>query len=191
MSGLTNAPLSPLRQWVQGQLFALFLMHGKEIRSDQKAQVFTDWTGATQSWLQQQWATERQDLVNGKMRAVTTTCNSFLNVMVNKIRRAGGLANSVFPSFDLPKAGGAAWHWQGESSLPKPGDFYQIGTRGGSYKHVGIVFDIDGIVWTTAEAGQGGPRVNHDSIKLNGPRVINTGIMGWIDIDEFFKGWNG
>lgn len=187
----TATALSPLRTWVQEELRWLFLMHGNEIRSDKNGEAFRHWTGASHAWLQERWTIERQDLVKGKMRAVTTTCNSFLNVVVAKIRDKGGLAHRPFSSFDLPKAGGGAFKWSGSAGLPKPGDFYQVGTRGGMYKHVGIVMEMEGIVWTTAEAGQGGPSASFDAIKKKGPRVFDTGVMGWLDIDEYFNGWGG
>jgi hypothetical protein len=46
------------------------------------------------------------------------------------------------------------------------GDFFQIGTKGGSpYEHVGVILDFVGEKWTAVEAGQGGPRSGYDSIK--------------------------
>lgn len=121
---------------------------------------------------------------------VTTTCNAFLGVVVRKALAAGGLAPRAFSSFDLPKAGGNAWSWFPRSDKsPRPGDFYQAGTKGGMYEHVGIIMDTKGGGYSTADSGQGGPSVGYDAIKRRGRDSYK--IMGWIDVDEFFKGWNG
>jgi hypothetical protein len=147
----------------------------------------------------------RRDAVNEMVRAgnivpqqqslyksvgTTTTCNVFLGTVVRKALAAGGLASRNFPSFDLPNAGGSAWNWYptpGKS--PKPGDFFQIGKRGGMYQHVGIIIDINGESMTTADSGQGGPSVGYDAIKRK-KRTLSD-IMGWIDVDVYFKGWKG
>lgn len=125
-----------------------------------------------------------------KTVGVTTTCNAFLGVVVRKALAEGGLAKRYFHSFDLPNAGGSAWNWYptpGKS--PKPGDFFQIGKRGGAYQHVGIIIAMNGESITSADSGQGGPSVGYDAIKRK-KRTLPD-IMGWIDVDEFFKGWKG
>ncbi|MCS6875130.1 MAG: hypothetical protein N2Z23_09415 [Pyrinomonadaceae bacterium] len=193
--------ITPLRRWIKVLLSELFEKNGTFIRSDLHAKAFTEWTGATHSWLVKRWEEERQS----RTGAVTTTCNSFLNIVVWKIRQAGGIAHRTFPSFNLPKAGGSAWKWASGGRLPKVGDFYQIGTRGGMYKHVGIVYEIQQqdeysfsaylfgrmVYWKVAEAGQGGPMLGYDAIKLSELRPMDTGVMGWIDVDEFFVDWKG
>jgi hypothetical protein len=125
-----------------------------------------------------------------KSVGTTTTCNAFLGVVVRKALAAGGLAERNFHSFDLPIAGGSAWSWypaQGKS--PKAGDFFQTGKRGGMYQHVGIIIEINGESMTTADSGQGGPSVGYDAIKRKKRNVSD--IMGWIDVDAFFKNWRG
>lgn len=147
----------------------------------------------------------RRDEVNGMVQAgimvpqqvslykpvgTTTTCNVFLGVVVRKALAEGGLASRSFSSFDLPLSGGTAWNWYptpGKS--PKPGDFFQIGKRGGMYQHVGIILSINGESMTTADSGQGGPSVGYDAIKRKKRNVSD--IMGWIDVDQFFKNWKG
>ena len=125
-----------------------------------------------------------------KAVGTTTTCNAFLGVVVAKILTAGGLAGRVFNSFDLPKAGGTAWNWYPTpDKSPKPGDFYEVGKRGGTYEHVGIIVAVNGENWSTADSGQGGPSSGYDAIKRKAR--TSSGVMGWIDVDEFFKGWNG
>lgn len=128
-------------------------------------------------------------LVNARV-GTTTTCNAFLGVVVRKTLAAGGLANRTFHSFDLPKAGGTAWNWYPTpEKSPKPGDFFQVGTRGGTYLHVGTILDVNDIIWSTAEAGQGGPGSGYDAIKRK--TKVSGNIMGWIDVDAFFDGWKG
>ena len=120
----------------------------------------------------------------------TTTCNAFLGVVVAKTLTAGGLARRVFNSFDLPKAGGTAWNWYPTpDKSPQPGDFYEVGKRGGTYEHVGIIVAVNGENWSTADSGQGGPGSGYDAIKRKAR--TSAGAMGWIDVDEYFKGWNG
>ena len=125
-----------------------------------------------------------------KSVGTTTTCNAFLGVVVAKTLTAGGLARRVFNSFDLPKAGGTAWNWYPTpDKSPKPGDFFEVGKRGGTYEHVGIIVAVNGENWSTADSGQGGPGAGYDAIKRKARS--STGVMGWIDADEFFKGWKG
>jgi hypothetical protein len=184
-NGTSAATLSPVRLWVRQQLNDLIPTQGGSIRSDTNGALFQQWTGWTQAGLAAQWEAEK----GGK--AVTTSCNAFLGTLVNKIRTAGGLAIKTFHSFDLPKAGGTAWYWNPTpEKTPQPGDFFQIGTRGGMYKHVGVIVDINYIIWTTVEGGQGGPKSGFDAIKRK-VGVMPSGLMGWINIDEFFQGWSG
>ncbi len=129
----------------------------------------------------------------------TTTCNAFLGVVVSKTLAVGGLANRNFPSFNLPKAGGAAWSfYPNPEKSPKPGDFYELGTRikvGKSgeilqFQHVGVIMSVSESSWETADSGQGGPSVGYDKIK-RGKRNASDGILGWIDADKFFENWKG
>lgn len=130
-----------------------------------------------------------KSMVNSRV-GVTTTCNVFVGVVVRKALAAGGLANRVFQSFDLPKAGGNAWNWfPTPDKSPKPGDFFQVGTRGGRYEHVGIIIDVNEGTWSTAESGQGGPSSGCDIIKRKTKAAYN--LMGWIDVDAYFDGWKG
>jgi hypothetical protein len=187
--------LSPVRQWVQSQLKQLIPNNEGTIRSDTNGALFEKWTGWTNIGLKEQWASE------AGTGAVTTSCNAFLGRLVFKIREAGGLATGAsFHSFNLPKAGGPAWHWAGDQNQqPQPGDFFQIGTpgpdlsqadKGGTFKHVGVILDIDYIIWITVEGGQGGPKSGFDFIKRK-VQVRPSGLMGWINIDEYFAGWKG
>lgn len=177
--------VSPLRQWVVNILTANFPPN-VEYRSDTNGAAFTQWTNMTHEQLCVSWTNDSQ-----YNKPLLTTCNAFLDVLVQMIRTAGTPSETKrFSSFMLPQ-NNPGWHWFPEPGRqPKPGDFFEIGHRGGSYKHVGVVAATDGVVWTTVEAGQGGHRVGHDSIKSKGPRIFpGKDFMGWLDIDEYFSGW--
>lgn len=220
--------LSEMRQWVCRELIRLFPHDGVEIRSDQNNALFSAWTNASHLGLNQIWAGQRQDVNEEKtMYAVTTTCNALIQVLVNKINARFGKPQRRFDTFQLPK-NGYGWHWYPEEGIhPQPGDFFEIGKRGGQYKHVGIVIDVRGVPktppadlrsqyrpgvtsasrildmeevvnamrlgvnqtqvsWATVEAGQGGPSMGFDSIKRKGLRRLDSGLMGWLNIDEYF-----
>jgi hypothetical protein len=186
--------MSAVRSWVTKKLTELFPNSGTIITSNGQTAVFREWTGWDQISLGEQWAQELQYVdKNGKPLAVTTTCNAFLGQLVNKTRMAGGQAIQNFKSFNLPAAGGAAWHWYPDGDLkPQAGDLFQIGTRGGMFKHVGVILSIGENSWETVEGGQGGPSMGFDMIKRKGPSPFPpTSFMGWIDIDAYFAGWKG
>lgn len=220
--------LSPVRQWLIKELETLFPPgSNKAIRSDNDAALFQLWTGTNHSTLTASWAKQakaKADMarltaenkvaeITQEMRltaaATLTSCNSFLGVVSQRTCNAGGLSGpKLYNSFDLPvagneKNGNSSWHWwpAADGAEPRPGDFFQMGTRGGTYLHVGIIYAIDlkTNTWTVVEGGQGGPRQQppHDKIMRNGPGAFPPPVkegkpfMGWIDIDAFFQGWNG
>lgn len=147
---------------------------------------------------------------------VTTSCEGLIGRVVGKLTAAGfGKPNrGKMTSFNLAGCGAngrepattVGWHWyrdRTESLHPQPGDLFQIGkpanTGQWSFAHVGVITGwIDGAnpIWTTVEAGQGGPSRAFDFIKRKGPRPVNPvdpkspkkELMGWLDIDEFFGG---
>lgn len=177
---------TPIRKWLLGELNASF-PPGTVIQSNTNEAVFKQWTNMGHFELVEGWT---NDLQYGK--PLITTCNAFLDVLTRKIRTAGGLsAGKRFYSFMLPQ-NSPGWHWFPEPGRrPKPGDFFGIGQRGGMYKHVGVILKMEDIVWTTVEAGQGGIRSGFDSIKTKGPRIFpDNGLMGWLDIEEYFGGWS-
>jgi hypothetical protein len=185
--------MSAVRDWIVSKLTTLFPNSGTVITSNGQTALFREWTGWDQTSLGEQWASELQ-YVDSKSnpKAVTTTCNAFLGMVVAKTRIAGGQAQKTFQSFNLPVAGGPAWHWYPDGDLkPKAGDFFQIGTRGGMYKHVGVILSMGDGTWETVEGGQGGPKVGYDMIKRKAGAFPPPSFMGWIDVDEFFKGWGG
>lgn len=184
--------MSELRTWVVDQLTTLLPNNDTVIASNSQTTLFREWTGWDHVSLKAQWAGELQYCdANGNPKAITTTCNAFISMLVNKIRIAGGQTITPFQSFNLPVAGQSAWYWYpDENWVPEAGDLFQLGTRGGRYKHVGVILEIDSGIWTTAEAGQGGPRMGFDMIKRIGPRLFPPPLfMGWIDIDAYFLDW--
>jgi hypothetical protein len=175
----TVDPYTPIRWWLYNEMKQAFPSSDKIITSNGDPALFQKWTGTTQSYLKSQWDSGSR----------FTTCNSFLNQVANNICRAGKLPLKTLHSFNLPIEKG--WHWYPDSdSEPQAGDFFQFGTRGGTYEHVGLVFDRVGDMWTTIESGQGGPNAGFDMIKRKGPNPFPNGhLMGWINIEEYFEGW--
>jgi hypothetical protein len=178
---------APIRQWVKRLLNKSF-PPGAVVQSNTNEEVFKEWTNMSHLELRMLWTNETQY----RGGPITTTCNAFLDVLIRKLRQAGGLpTNKRFSSFMLPQ-NSPGWHWFPEPGrTPKAGDFFEIGKRNGMYKHVGVILEIDGILWTTVEAGQGGPSMGFDCIKRKGPNVFPSGLMGWLDIEEYFGNWNG
>jgi len=50
--------LSSVRTWIVGELKKILPAENSEIRSDTNGVVFQEWTGTTQSWLEQTWVNE-------------------------------------------------------------------------------------------------------------------------------------
>lgn len=125
--------MSAVRDWVKKALTDLCPNSGTMITSNGQTALFREWTVWDQISLGEQWAGELQYVhANGKPLAVTTTCSAFLGQLVKKIRKAGGQSLKTFQSFNLPIAGGPAWHWYPDGDLkPQSGDMFQIGIRGG------------------------------------------------------------
>ena len=145
---------------------------------------------------------------------VTTSCEGLIGKVVAKLTAAGygKPIRGKMTSFNLagcdhgkePAQATIGWHWwrdRTEALHPQPGDLFQMGTliKDGlwSFAHVGVVTgwsDAPNPIWTTVEAGQGGPATGFDSIKRKGPRPLDPvdpkhpkkQLMGWLDIDEFF-----
>ena len=234
---MVNPYESQLRQWVCTQLANLVPNTKTVIASnnDKTAIIFTDWTGHTQQTLETAWKSDgyrqatdqkERDLKGAWVRVTgvgtTTSCEGFINKLVQKIKAAGFKGGKpiqdrgVLSSFNLPgcvrsgfePATTIGWHWyrdKTESLKPQPGDFYQAGTlrKPGqwSYAHVGVITDFwddNKPTWITVEGGQGGPSAGWDAIKRNGPRPLDPMnkakphevLMGWLDIDEYFAGWD-
>lgn len=192
--------LAPVRQWVYQQLNSLLPSSSLEITSKFQGAEFTKWTGSTQKGLEAKWKEEQAIRDAGGFAGTTTTCNVFLGTLVNKIFDAGGMERKRFDSFDLQGTGGNAWHYYPNASQqPQAGDFFQIGKpgpdrahakKGGTFKHVGVILQIGGGVWTTIESGQGGPTLGYDKIKRKGPSAFPPSLfMGWINIEEYFDKW--
>jgi hypothetical protein len=149
---------------------------------------------------------------------VTTSCEGLITSVITRLTAAGfgkpnrgkmssfNLAGCETPSGKEPAQTTVGWHWWRDrtpSLHPQPGDLFQIGTpvRAGqwSFAHVGVITgwaDERNPMWTTVEAGQGGPSTGFDFMKRKGPRQLNPidpkhprkELMGWLDLDEFFGG---
>jgi hypothetical protein len=179
------------------------------IRSDKDMAKFQLWTGMSQAGLKKSWADRdaaraevaakkkkgekpSKELIE-KAAATLTSCNSFLSIVVSQVRSAGGLSPAKnFASFNLPQAAGASWHYYpDDQASPRPGDFFELGTKT-VFEHVGVILDIDisGNTWTVVQGGQGGPTRGFDMIRRDGPQPLPHGnFLGWMDIDAYFSGW--
>jgi len=146
--------------------------------------------------------------------AVTTSCEGLIGKAVSKLTTAGfgNPLRGKMSSFNLvgcdhgrePAQATVGWHWWRDRTpelYPQPGDFFQLGTpiKPGlwSFAHVGVITgwgDERNPMWTTVEAGQGGPSTGYDFMKRKGPRQMNPvdprqpkkEMMGWLNLDEFF-----
>ncbi|WP_424812812.1 hypothetical protein [Roseococcus sp. YIM B11640] len=160
---------------------------------------FREWTGHTQSSLENAWRAEgfTKDEKGSWTRvgggAVTTSCEGLVGTVFSKIEAAGfGKRKGGATSFSLAgndKWGREAqtvpvgWHWFRERANglhPRPGDVFQIGTevksRQWRHHHVGVITqwgDGDPLMWETVEAGQGGPLSGFDSMKRKPWRLVN------------------
>jgi hypothetical protein len=75
--------------------------------------------------------------------------------------------------------------------LPQLGDVFvckELPYPGQAFKdiHVGVSYSVNGAVWTTVEAGQGGKSLGHDLILKKTSRSLAS-ILGWADIEELMK----
>lgn len=191
---------APVRNWLYNELNTLLPTDKVEINSRDHPGKFQLWTGYTQNGLDAIWKTEKEyrDKHDGQ-GPVTTTCNAFLGVVVNNARIAGKLPTSGFQSFNLSSEKG--WTWYSDATVqPRTGDFFQYGqklnpkkdeNRGNwFFKHVGVIIENNGGIWTTIESGQGGPTMGYDIIRRKGPKAFNpAALMGFINVEELFAGW--
>ena len=113
-----------------------------------------------------------------------------------------------------PAAKGTIWvpYKPGMSAVPQPGDIYVLHgwtktePKKYGFAHVGIVFEITGDQWTTADAGQGdgfGGCYNKravtggksftasygDPAKDKRPDSGSRDLRGWVDVGNLLAGW--
>lgn len=200
---------TPLRKWIKKELTSLTVLG--TIWSDIEKDKFKDLTGVTHATLLKKWydydGTGKVDYNKVGLDPRFTTCTSFLPQIATRTRRAGGLSTTKLlygkeydiklRAFELNKEIG----WvpaNSEKALkqgPKEGDFFQLQYTTGKYKgmteHVGIIYEIggNGSLWSCVAGGAGGRNVKHDGVKRTSLEAKPSGIMGWLDIDEYFKGW--
>ena len=93
-------------RWIRGSLLAATVVGVRNandfvpnnrvvIASNAQEATFRGWTGMSQKGLLSQWEKERQKRARGEKAGTTTTCNAFLNVLVNGSRATGGLKTAV------------------------------------------------------------------------------------------------
>jgi hypothetical protein len=157
----------------------------RPIQSNTDPGTFQNWTGHNQQVLEKRWKDERE----GKVKGHYTTCPNFIKIVVEKVSAILDLKAPAFDPFALHKAPGwQAWAARG-SLLPVAGDFYQLGTKEGYTKHVGVIVAFDEKLWTTVDSGYQLKGQNFDAIKIT-TRAFDPakeGLMGWLNVKEFFK----
>jgi hypothetical protein len=204
---------TPIRNWIKKTL--LENVPVGTIWSDAKGDSrFERLTGMSQDGINAKWFKVDRDEKTKKITAVHydqkgddprfTTCSSFLPRFATTIRRAGGLPTRKknwegkwqdigLKGFQLhterigwiPAAVGYALY-----GGPKEGDFFQLG-HGGTTEHVGIILGINGDTWSCVAGGAGGRGSKHDGVKRTPYQHRPHHIMGWIDVDIYFRGWSG
>jgi hypothetical protein len=208
-----GAAIMTLREWIKQELNRQTIVG--TIWSDTDASKFEALTNVTHKTLLSKWFgyTEgKGDLDYNKTGDDPrfTTCTSFLPNIATRIRRAGNLPttkhnsyNNTNPdiklrAFELNKEQGwvSASSPQALEKGPKEGDFFQLQYTSGKYKgqteHVGVIYQIggNGSMWSCVAGGAGGRSVKHDGVKRTDLLAKPAGIMGWLDVDEYFKGWD-
>jgi hypothetical protein len=198
---------TPVRNWIKKTLLENVPVGTiwSDTRGDSR---FERLTGQSQDALNKRWfgvGTDKKVNYNQSGSDPTfTTCSSFLPRFATSIRRAGGLPTQKFSIYSakwvdielrgfqlhkergwIPAALGYALY-----GGPKEGDFFQLG-HGGTTEHVGIILGIHGDTWSCVAGGAGGRNSRHDGVKRTPYQHKPHHIMGWIDVDVYFRGWNG
>jgi hypothetical protein len=134
--------------------------------------LFLKYTGTSHTTLVKSWAS------GGKL----TTCNGFVGVCGKEMGANDFLGQFELEEF-LKKIGkGHAWIPADRGKQPGYGDIFR--SIGGM--HLGLSLGVKDEIWTTAEAGQGGPSSGFDAVKRL-QRKFEPGILrGWCDIRLYF-----
>jgi hypothetical protein len=129
---------------------------------------FKTLTARTQAELLEQWKTNR-----------TTTCNEFVGQYTIKL--LGLFLGQFRLETCLKKLGKSHAYVKSEpGARPKYGDIFKHKSF-----HMGVFLDLDGDVISTAESGQGGPKVGYDIIKRKRVAFNTADYEGWCDIAAY------
>ncbi|HLJ49051.1 MAG TPA: hypothetical protein VKU01_23715 [Bryobacteraceae bacterium] len=192
---MATEPLTPLRKWIKNTLLTRFPNPGT-VWSDTDGKNFQYLTEITHDGLLSKWFLKDKD---GKVDYTTTgpdpkftTCTSFLPVFASRVAMAGKLPPTELRPFKMPVTRGWAPAWLTDAAVggPKEGDFFLI-TEQGEMKHVGIIAQIEGQLWSVVAGGQGGRSSRHDGVGRTPISARPTGVFGYLDVDSYFQGWAG
>lgn len=134
-----------------------------------------------------------------------TTCGALPGYMGTQLGDPGGITHWGVPGVrDVAKATGS-WVEAGSGRAPRPGDIYLTAfppgdPRAGQVSHTGVIVDVEGQGWTTADAGQGtrltpraelvarlyDARTNRIRQALN-PESEGRTLLGWLDLDAYAR----
>ena len=199
---------TPLRKWIKNELISNIPMG--TIWSDTKPDAFVKLTGVSHKELLGKWfgtkTVNGADVVDFDTKGTDsrfTTCSSFLPRFATQVRIAGGMARKKhnfytgkddeigLRGFQLHTERGWTPAFLGYANGgPKEGDFFQLG-HGGMTDHVGIIVKIKDEFWGKVAGGAGGRGSKHDGVKRSQLEPLGGGLMGWLDVDVYFEGWNG
>lgn len=191
-----------VRSWILADLKSLIPNAPQVIYSDVNPREFKELTGLTHNDLLTYWEgpiDPDTKLRTGKGTSPTfTTCTSFLPIYASRVRLAGGLPISEVNRFTgKSQAIGLkpfkmnqekAWVANNGTAVPQPGDFFLIGTVN-DMKHVGIILNINGTMWEAVAGGAGGKRSKRDGVKRTAMEARPEPVLGWLDVDVYFNGW--
>ena len=203
----SNESLSPVRKWIKKTLITN-IPPGTTIWSNTHGKEFELLTGVSHADLLSKWFQIKSDgtpLYDTKGTDPTfTTCTSFLPRFSTKVRLAGKLPikyrdNRSGKDIDIglkPFKMNAEVGWipafiaDCAGGKPREGDFFMMG-HNGQADHVGIIVTVKGDQWSVVAGGAGGRGTKHDGVKRSalGPRP--GGVLGWLNVDHYFDGWNG
>ena len=201
---------TPVRNWLRKKLIETIPVGTIWSDKDTKEKhPFQDLTGMTHKGLLKKWYELDSDekIIENTFGTDPkfTTCSSFLPIMASKIRIAGGMPTTKHNNytgkedpiglrgFQLHTERGwtPAFLGYAVNGGPKEGDFFQLVSKSGMTEHVGIILTIKGDLWSAVAGGAGGRGSRHDGVSRSILKPRPQNLMGWIDIDAYFQGWNG
>jgi hypothetical protein len=182
--------MSAVRTWIVNDLMAYFNAPGT-VWSTIDAKKFYELTGQTQAELMIKWHGQIVDPATGARDGKGTdprftTCTSFLPRYASRVFDAGGLKRKNLGPFTMNHE--PAWVDNAGDASPQAGDFFLLGVPT-AIEHTGIILEIDNRQWGLVAGGAGGPRQDKDGVKRTALEPIPARVMGWLDVDQYFKGW--
>ena len=197
--------MTPLRKWIKKKLLSLVPVG--TIWSDSSPAAFAELTGVKHQQLMTKWYQVTDGTPDFNTQGSDprfTTCSSFLPRFAMQVRIAGKMptkhhnsrlntdSDIILHGFQLEREPGwvPAFIGYSISSGPKEGDFFELGHKGMT-DHVGIIAEIQGDMWSCVAGGGGGRKSHHDGVKRSELSPRPQSLIGWVDVDVYFEGWDG